>query len=331
MTHAFRLVLAVGLAGTPALADTFSPPEVGVQPFSSGIWMRGSTGGLDFQDRYNRLSDGDDSFGLEDGDLRSSASGAQSTGSVGALAQTPAGADFRFATTDVALFDVITFDFGADTTREVSFQLALSGMLSNLGATNGLAIGGGGVQIADVTGLDQSFFFGGDTANPLGGLLVPNGEDVFASGSFQIALPDDVANVRGGLAVISANLEDDVESGSFGIGVADEYVVDESGQAQMLDRVLTGSFTAQAGATYALLVTAQAVASQAGVTADISSTATFAFTDLGGGVFSSASGVLPGTGESIGAPPSIPLPPSALALAAAVGTLLLRGPARRRG
>ena len=340
--HLHPLVKGAAVAlifwGTSAHAGVISFPEIGPAPFNSGSWATNSMPGMPEDNPLNSLSSNDQSGER----VAAYGSAAYRTnlaeGAVGVAASTAVdAAGFPVALAQAAIFDTLIFDFGGAEFANVSFSLAIEGTLLNLSDTRATAIGGGSISIVDVTGLENSFFVSGRVGQS--GNLTQNGAEVFEFpsefGDFIFVNPERIVNLSSGHAVITPDLEASVNSGSYSIGVADDFTVSTDGQPISFTRELSGNFLATAGNSYALLINSIASVSNqnpAGITsADLLGTSTFAFTDLSGGSFLSASGVFPGGSGAIPLDDTIaPVPTPATLPLIAIGFLGLAWLRHRR-
>lgn len=206
-----------------------------------------------------------------------------------------------------ALFDVLTFDQAAT----VSYEIALDGRVELFGAGSQARVESY-VQFRDVTGTLAPEIY---QFNPLTELyqLHPDLPYPFAGSSYG-------AYLYGG------------ESFYAGTPGPDAEVFEDMDGAELeIDKSHGASFQVEAGRQYLVWMSQAAFVSSVNSTtvstADLSHTATFRFTDLGGATFTSASGLFltaaPG-GETPGGeepPAPVPLPAGALLLAGALGLL----------
>lgn len=192
------------------------------------------------------------------------ARGSLATGQVGTYAATSD--RFSSAQSIIGLYDTISF-FGASTPTEVTYSFGLEGSLSRA-STFSTAYVDGFVYIYDITGLSAwlesvPFVYDTSVTQP-----VPSAVLLSQSRVFKDLVPSW-----------------DVEEESLNV-----------------NEFLTGSFTAEVGRQYGVLISSNSYASGIGGLSDFYGTGTFSFQDLGGLTFSSGSGVFLSQQPVVGVP-----------------------------
>lgn len=184
--------------------------------------------------------------------------------------------------------DFLTFDSDAT----VSFDLGIDGSLSVTQAGD-WALFQGSARFFDVTALANVFESDGHTLT-------------------QAVISNEVedASTRGQFEYLGANFTPRPEDPDFGF---DAYIsTNTTGVPLSIDMILSGTLDVLAGHTYLVLLGSLAMAADGTelglAAADFDSTSTFAFTNLGGASFTSASGVFPGAAQAaVSAPATLPL------------------------
>lgn len=314
------------------------PVEVGPSPYNSGSWVWAGTTYVQalflefFTEEFNVVSSSDQSGLLQGGFSSSAYTTDLAAGTVGVAASRAGDADGvqrSSAQVSAGIFDTLVFDFGGAESGTVAFSLTMDGTFSNL-ASSSYGGGIGHIAIADVTGLESSFFFGGRIDDPRFASPTPNSADIQEFGSLLFAAPEYLVFDRSGMALISPDREVDVQSGALSFldpssPFFNSFSISDSGESISFMRELTGEFLATAGNSYAFMILNEAFVSGQGGSSlsDMLGTTTFGFTDLSGGSFTSHSGVFPGLSTvSVPSPATLPL------LLTGLGLLLLM--ARRR-
>ncbi|WP_340107480.1 hypothetical protein [Pikeienuella sp. HZG-20] len=324
---------ALSICAGAAQSATFEPLTPGPLGINSGTQIRGGVTVLDptRQERFNTVSTGAQNAErtLLDGAFKNRASLA--TGEVGAFLGVTPSTSFAGASTDAVLFDVLSFDFGGATSGNISYAVDYDGVLSNTddgAGSDNLVAGSTSIRIFDVTDLASAFLVFGQVGS-LGNLVAPNSIGEYDFDLDEFVFENLVSSTSGGLAVVGAGLEDDVASGDFGIGGADRFIVDGSGAATPFEGVLTDTFFAEEGRTYALSLSSSVFTSgdQPSI-GDLFSTSALSFSADPGATIFSASGMLPGTAAAPGVG-AVPLPASGVLLLGALA-LLSGGLVKRR-
>lgn len=328
--YAGALIASAGAAN----AATFEPLSPGPLAINSGTQVRGSITILDptRQERFNTVSTDAQTVEqtLLDGQFKGRADLA--TGEVGAFLGVTPSTSYAGGSTDAKLFDLLSFDFGSAESGNISYSISYDGVISNkddgTGAQN-LVAGSTSIRIFDVTGLDTAFKIFGQEGS-LGNSVGQNSIGEYDPELDEFVFENLVSSASGGLAVVSPGLESDVASGNYAIGGADRFIVDGSGTAKPFSGVLTDTFFAEAGRTYALSLTST-VFSQGDQPSlgDLFSTSVLSLSADPGATIFSASGVLPGTSPApqVGA---VPLPATGGLLVGALALLSGRFVRRRR-
>ena len=254
------LAAAAALAAlcAPAHALTFVPVDVGPTALQSGTQARVfATVNLETTSD-NLVSTEAQARTVNERGQTASVSADLATGQTGAsVALSPSGLGFNFdsVSADAKIFDVVQFSFAGAPSGEVSFSMRVDGTLSNADDVAGndtVVIGSGQVRVFDVTDFLPAFQVFGRQGGE-GNLLGANAqgffdEDIPPFGEF--VFTNSEAIVSAGLALIPASLEDDVLDGFYAIGGADEYQVDTTGEPVAFDKLLAGSYIAEAGRIY---------------------------------------------------------------------------------
>ena len=298
-------------------ATTISNPGFGLAPFDYGAAIDFDVDNSPFDGPGARqgslISDVDLSGSEVSGDANVSYDISAASGSLKTFAQVT-GSNRSAAFVSASLYDVLTFDFGSASSGLVTLSFSTDGSISGVPGVFGSSATQ--MLLADVTGLPTPFFLDG-----------------FVSGPGQIAINSatrDVIDLGGGqiLEFTSPSLLVDQRGYSEidnSVGCPPVFDVCSSvpsnGTPLIVDYILEGTFLAETGREYALLLsTTSSVIGEGSAISDFFSTSVFAITDTSGGIAFSASGILPGT---TAVPAPIPLPASLPVLLSALGCIAL--------
>lgn len=280
-------------------------PVTGESPYNSGSYSRqfatSISGGITTQYLFNGVVDnGDQTFDYEFPDIQLNSSTNAVAGTVKVAASVDSNrSSFNTATAEATIFDILTFNFFDGESGLVKFSYDFDGFFSNTDPFGASGMAYALISIVDVTGLEAGFFFGGniDGTEYEGAIITPNSTETFSvdiDGRTRLfSDPNYIFREFVGSSIVSPDVAAQIEAGAFGEGGLDSYIISTSGIPQNFQDSINGEFLAENGRQYAFLLTAFAnVVADLGssMTADFDNTATFRFTDIPDGFFTSASG-----------------------------------------
>ncbi len=335
----YRTSLSILILAIPTLAAaaTVQPLTLGPVALGSGTAYRFNATS-DALGQPDRLSLGGIAAGPQSGTLGAgSMTGAYradlATGEVGVSATMAGAPQVDAVSVNAQFFDTIRIDTGVAGTRDIGYRVEVDGFLSLANSDPsylGMAQFGASLSFADVTGLDNSFFINGVGTDPRFLVLSQNGavvtatEDPFGRGT-RLSVSPTIVSERRGNEVVQSTFEQGSVCAFSEPRDRCRSREDNTGETFAASFVLEGTFMAENGRSYALILNNSASVDAAGSgLVDFMATSTFSFTDTGGATIFSASGLLPGT-VAAPAPSVVPLPASSLLLASALfGVVAMR-------